>query len=370
MKRRIYPKHVSEFRDRHGKLRTRYRVTGQPTRYFQSSPGSAEWLAELAAFRVAAPRLVNAEQIDPGTINDLVARYLESTSFKTGAPATQTKNRGILDAFRTVHGERLVRDASFEKMDKLIAAKAATHPAAARNMRKQLRRLFEFAVRIKMRSDNPVEGIRLAPTKPRPDGERGHHTWTEDEIAQFQAFYPPNTRARLAQDLMLWTGVRKSDVVRLGRQHIRGGRISIGATKGGKIVTVPVAPQLKTVIAAHPSTNMTFLVTAYGKPFTANGFGNWFRKQCNAAGLPQCSAHGLRKAIARRMAENDEGNAGIKSVTQHSTDGEVTRYTKGVEQSRLADKVMARLSAAHLATRGLGDLANQSEIRRKGNEND
>jgi len=360
--------HVSEFRDRHGKLRTRYRATGQPTRYFQNAPGSPEWIAELEAFRKEARSPVAADHIGPGTIDDLVTRFLNSTAFKSGAPATQTKNRGIFDAFRAAHGQRLVREATFEKMDKLIAAKAETHPAAARNMRKQLRRLFEFSVRIGMRRDNPVEGIRLPTQKPGPDGESGHHTWSEDEIAQFQAFHPLKDRARLAMELMLWTGVRRSDVVRLGRQHVRGGRISIGATKGGKVVTVPIAPQLKAAIDAHPSTNMTFFVTAYGKPFTANGFGNWFRDQCDAAGLPQCSAHGLRKAISRRMAENDEGNAGIKSVTQHSTDGEVARYTKAVQQSRMADKVIGRLAAAHLANSKASDLANRQKPRRKADE--
>jgi hypothetical protein len=40
-----------------------------------------------------------------------------------------------------------------------------------------------------------------------------------------------------------------------------------------------------------------------GKPFTAAGFGNWFREQCNAACLPHCSFHGLRKAASVRLAE-------------------------------------------------------------------
>jgi integrase len=352
MKRRIFPKNVTEFVDRHGKRRTRYRVSGQPTRYFKASPGNSEWLAELESFRQGVEIEVNADRIAPGSINDLVTRYLVSTSFRNGGDATQLKNRGILDGFRTVHGERLVREATFEKIDKILADKSATHPAAARNLRKQLRRLFEYAVRIKMRADNPAEGIRLPVQRAGLDGETGYHTWSEDEIAQFQAYHALGTRPRLAMELMLWTGVRKSDLIRMGRQHVKAGRITIGATKTGKILSINVAPQLKAAIDASPSTNMTFLVTAYGKPFTPNGFGNWFRDRCNEAGLPQCSAHGLRKAIARRMADNGEGNQGIKSVTLHSGDSEVALYTRGVEQSTLADKVIGRLSAAHLANLG------------------
>jgi hypothetical protein len=52
--------------------------------------------------------------------------------------------------------------------------------------------------------------------------------------------------------------------------------------------------------------DLTFLVTKHGKPFTANGFGNWFRDRCDEARLPQCSAHGLRKAGATIAAENGE----------------------------------------------------------------
>lgn len=368
MKRRIYPKHVSEFRDRHGKLRTRYRVAGQQPQYFKASPGSVEWIAELEAFRTGVPIQINIERITPGSISDLVARYLDGTAFRATGPATQIKNRGILDGFRTVHGERLVRDATFQKIDKIIAEKASTHPAAARNLRKQLRRLFEFAVRIGMRTDNPVEGIRLPPQKPSPDGERGYHTWNEPEIAQFQAHHALNTRARLAMELMLWTGVRKSDLIRLGRQHMKGGKITIGATKTGKLLSVIIAPQLKQVIDANPSTNMTFLVTAFGKPFSPNGFGNWFRARCNEAELPQCSAHGLRKAIARRMADNGEGNQGIKSVTLHSSDSEVSLYTRGVEQAALADKVIGRLAAAHMANPATSVSQNDAQRRREGGD--
>ena len=87
--------------------------------------------------------------------------------------------------------------------------------------------------------------------------------------------------------------------------------------------------------------NMTFLVTEYGKlPFSAAGFGNWFRDRCNEAGLPQCSAHGLRKAASRRLAEVGCSNQQIKAVTGHVTDKEVSRYTAAADQERLAEQAI------------------------------
>src|SRR5262249_9029725 len=68
----------------------------------------------------------------------------------------------------------------------------------------------------------------------------------------------------------------------------------------------PLLPVLKQIIneCADVLGNMTFLVTDYGRPFSENGTGNWFRDRCDEAGLPQCTAHGLKKAGATIAAEN------------------------------------------------------------------
>ena len=106
---------------------------------------------------------------------------------------------------------------------------------------------------------------------------------------------------------MLYLGVRRSDVVTLDRQYMRDGVIRFvpQKTKRKKMqaIEIPVAPELAKIIAATPTGDMTFLMTGWEKPFTANGFGNWFRDRCNDAGLPQCSAHGMRKAGASIAAE-------------------------------------------------------------------
>src|SRR3546814_7190772 len=105
----------------------------------------------------------------------------------------------------------------------------------------------------------------------------GFHTWTEEEIAQFEAYHPIGTNARLAMALMLYTGQRKSDAVKMGWQHVKGDRIAVCQDKTGALVDIPIHPELKRVLEGTPRQNMTFLVTEYGKPFTANGFGNWMR---------------------------------------------------------------------------------------------
>jgi hypothetical protein len=106
-----------------------------------------------------------------------------------------------------------------------------------------------------------------------------------------------------------------------------------------------IAPQLAAAIDAMPAGDaMCFLVTEWGKPFSVKGFGGWFREQCDAAGLPRCTAHGLRKATMRRMAELEMPNKTMKSVSGHSKDDEVARYTAAANQERLADSAIKQLS--------------------------
>src|SRR5262249_26475670 len=153
-------------------------------------------------------------------------------------------------------------------------------------------------VEIGMRSDDPTRDVRKIPTV----NNDGWHSWTEAEIEQFERHHAVGSRARFAFALLLYTGQRRSDVIRMGHQHLSDGMIYVRQTKTGCEVWIPVHEALAPIIA-KASSNLTFLLTDRGKPYTPTGFSNWFQEQCRAAGLSGCSAHGLRKAAARRLAE-------------------------------------------------------------------
>ena len=102
-------------------------------------------------------------------------------------------------------------------------------------------------------------------------------------------------------------------------------------------------PELAAIIDATPTKHLTFLTTAHGRSFTPAGFGNAFREWCNEAGLPHCSAHGLRKAAAARLAERGATAHEIMAVTGHRSLEEVERYTRAARQGRLADAAMMKL---------------------------
>jgi len=357
-RKRWLPDYVTMFTDRHGRARFRYRRKGFEGGYFKSAFGSKEFHAEYAAFgRGEVDTVAQAiERAIPGTIDDLVTRYFAVPSRLGPTAATQSKIRAILSKFRAEHGHRIVADVQFEHIDAIVEKAKAKRPSedgkrmvggveAARKLRKELVRLFAYAKKIRMRPDNPVEDserIKVAA------GERssGFHTWTEAEIAQFYERHPVGTKARLAMDLMLWTGQRRGDAIKLGKNKLVDGGVLFKQGKGGKVLWLPLAPQLVRSIVAVPKVEgqEAYLVHAYGQPFKNASFGNWFRDRCNEAGLPQCSAHGLRKAMMRRLAELHLGNQSLKAVSGHTRDEEVATYTRDVNQAAMAEHAINLLS--------------------------
>lgn len=333
------PKNVSEFRDRHGNWHVRFRAKGRETYYFRHRPGTDEFVAELEACRSGklAPRVRTHERVRPGSISALLAIYYQAPEFQGLKQSTQTTYRGILERFRVEYGDAQVQTLRRQHI-KAILGGMSDRPSAANNLLDRLRALMRFAIEIEWRENDPTHMVRGYKIK----GD-GFHTWTEAEIEQFERRHPPGSKARLAMFLMLYTGQRRSDVVTMGRQHLEDNRIRVRQQKTGAWLSIPMHRRLAEEVALLPEGKLTFLVTEYGKPHSAKGFGEWMRKRCAEAGLADCTSHGLRKAAARRLAEAGCSNQEIKSITGHKTDKEVARYTAAADQERLSDRAMKAL---------------------------
>lgn len=336
------PRNVSEFRDRHGTWRLRYRAKGQPTYYFKARPGTEEFRAELEACRTDAPKpsARSSGRTKPGSVSALIAMYYGTPAYTGLAASSKKTYRSVLERFRKEHGDKQVATIERKHIKAIIGAMHQT-PAAANKLLDKLRILMGLAVDEGWRRDDPTQGVRGFRIK-----SDGFHTWSEDEIAKFEARYAVGTKPRLALDLMLYTGQRRSDVVLMGRQHFSDGRVRVKQLKTGAALTIRVHPRLQASLAAAKTGDLTLLLTEYGKPFSSNGFGNKMRDWCDDAELPQCSSHGLRKAAARRLAEAGCTNAQIKAITGHTTDAEVARYTAAASQRTLADQAMDAITPA------------------------
>ncbi len=129
-------------------------------------------------------------------------------------------------------------------------------------------------------------------------------------------------------------------------------QLTVRQEKTGQLVDISQHPQLRASLTASASDHLVLLTTEFGKPFTAKGFGNWISKAAERAGLPHCSAHGLRKAAARRLAEAGCSAHQIMAITGHQTLKEVERYTREAGRRNLADSAMERI--------GMGTQAEQT----------
>jgi integrase len=236
-----------------------------------------------------------------------------------------------LEKWTKEHGDKPVALLTRQHINAMLAQKAGT-PAAANHWLRLVKALMSFAVKEGFRRENPAADIERFKLN-----SAGFHSWTEDEIARFEARHPVGSKARLALALGLYTAQRRSDVVRMGRQHISSGMLAVTQQKTGTKLVIPVLPELAECIEQTPGGNLNFLVTEYGSAFTTAGFGAWFRKRCDEAGLPQrCTFHGLRKAACTRLAEANAAANVIAAISGHTSLKEVERYTKAADQKRLA----------------------------------
>jgi integrase len=223
-------------------------------------------------------------------------------------------------------------------------------PEAANGRVKDIRQVFKFGIKKKDSSgkpyitNNPARDVEYFKT-----GLTGFYTWTVDDVRQYEVRHPIGTNARLALSLLRFTGQRRSDIIRFGKQHVKGGKLTFTQWKGRnrkpKRLQLPILPALQRVIERSTCGDMNFLVDDLGRAFTDAGFGNKFRDWCDQAGLPQCTAHGLRKAGATIAAENGATAHQLMAIFGWDTLKQAEVYTKAADQKRLAEGSMHLIEA-------------------------
>jgi integrase len=344
MKRRGLPRWCDEYKNRHGKWTVRFRRKGWRTIYPKARPGTDEFADEYRRWLAGQPVQARSKRALPDSLRALSTSFFNSIGFRLLRPSTQSIYRNAIerlceetDKEGRKYGDKSAATMQREHVVRLMAAKAEK-PDSANLLRKVLRAMMQHAVETGLRKDDPTRDVRAIRVK-----TDGYHSWTDAEIEQFEKRHEIGTRARLAQALLLYTRQRRSDVVRMGRQHVRDGVIDVRQMKGGAFLQIPIHATLAKIISQTPSEHLTYLTTQFGKPFTSAGFGNWFRERCDEATLAHCTAHGLRKAAARRLAEAGCTAHEIAAITGHASLREVQRYTKAVDQTRLAASAMNKV---------------------------
>ncbi|AUQ55162.1 tyrosine-type recombinase/integrase [Phaeobacter inhibens] len=326
--------------DRHGKKRWRLRKTIKGRKvdtYLPGAYGSVEFrLAYDAAVNPVSdvPKTRGAE----GTIDYVVSHYRGNQKFTVLAPSTRYGKGKRLDWICQLIGPARLADLETRHIENLMDRKGG--PDAANRLLKELSELFEYArKRLGMNIRNPTVSVDRRKTR-----NGGYHTWTVAEVKKFRDHHPSGTMARLALELMLATGAARQDACGMGRHNIKGDVIYYRRGKTGQDTEMPLAymPNLVAEIVQLPPDASVFLTHSNGKTYTVESFGNWFRDQCVAAGLPDnCRAHGLRKHGATELAEAGANEFQIMAFLAHKSTHEALRYVRAAQRKKLASDALA-----------------------------
>jgi integrase len=314
--------------NRHGVTVWYVRIGKGPRIRIRAPYGSPEFKAEYDAAISGKPATVQ-RKAGTGTLEWLWGRYQDSLAWQELSKATQRQRVNVMA--RIVRDNPGLRFGDLERRHVLAGIdRRAKTPAAARHFLETLRGLFKWAVRSEMATVDPTKDVET----PRRKSD-GHHVWTEEECSRYEARWPIGTRERLAFDVLLYTGLRRGDAVKLGRQHVKDGEATIRTEKTGEAVTIPLLAPLMASIAAGPCGDLAFIAGEKGQPMTKESFGNWFGKVCRAAGVPG-SAHGLRKAGATRAA--DAGATEYELMALYGWDSPRTAaiYTRKANREKLS----------------------------------
>ncbi len=347
------PKHcvwIEERRGKHTRRRVRFRLRGVSA-YPSGIPWSPEFMTAYAAALERATTWtatteIGASKTKPGSINELIVSYYKFVFPTRLRPSTQATWRGVLERFRKDFGDDRVADFERKHIVAILNNEAQrASKQTANKLRKVLRLLFEHAIDINLRSDNPVIGTKRFKVE-----SEGHHTWTPEEVAQYRAHWRFGTAPRLCMELAFELAARRAEIVTRGPQHERlatpkapYGKLFVQRLKGSNDTLVPISAELRAAIdACAPFPHLTYLATKNGKARSYKSLTGDFRTWCDAAGLPKhCRLHGLKKSALTALAQGGASIKQMQSVSGHKSLAVLQGYIEKTNQEQLAEEAMA-----------------------------
>jgi integrase len=329
------PPHLHKETNRHGTTVWYVRVGKGPRVRINGVYGSPEFEeAYQAALRGDAPQ--PAAKAARGSLEWLWMLYRQTPAWTDLALATRKQRERIMHQVIATNGNQPLSKITAGAIQKGIDRRK---PFAARHFVDTMRGMFRWAVSAQHVTSDPT--VDKAVAKPET---KGFLPWTEDELEKYERRWPIGTRERVMFGVYCYTGLRRGDAAKLGRQHIRDGVITIDTEKTDTRVTIPVLPELAEIIAAGPIGELSIIASKKGQPIRKESLGTLFKKACKAAGIPNKSAHGIRKAAATRAANNGATVATLEAIFGWEGGQMAALYTKAADRKRLAAEHMGKLS--------------------------
>lgn len=325
-------------RTRHGRMVWYVRVGRGPRIRLRAEYGSPEFTDEYRA-AVEGRAKPSANTATVGSLAWLWDRYRETVAWNGHSTATRKQRENIMRHVLASAGQEPARSIGRAHITAGITRRAAT-PSQARHFLDAMRGLFRWAMEAGHVKADPTTGVK---NPKRPKGG-GFPPWTEDDVDAYEARWPRGTKERVWLDVLLYTGLRRGDAVRLGRQHVRDGVATMHTEKsqGRMTVTIPILPVLQTTLDAGPTGDLAYICGDGGHPFVKESFGNAFSEAARKAGVRK-SAHGVRKIGATRAAENGATVSELEAIFGWEGGRMASLYTKAANRRRLAKGAISKL---------------------------
>jgi len=333
------PPYLQHEIDRHGNSRWYVRIRPHPRIRIRSPYGSPEFMAEYRA-AIAGVEVEPHNKTQSGSLKWLIGQYRESISWRNLSATTRKQRDYVFADIIKKAGEKPYRAITNKVIAASHEARVAT-PAQASHFLLTLNGLFKWVLKAGHIKLNPVDGIE--PFKRRKGS--GIAPWTEEDVEKYQQHWPLGTKERVWLDVLLYTGLRRGDAVRLGRQHVRHGIATLKTEKSGFIteVTLPILPVLQRTLDNSPTGDLAFICDARGQPYNKLSFGHAFRKACRKADVKK-SSHGVRKISATRAANAGATVAQLKALFGWTDNDMPSLYTQTADRRKLARDAIEKLA--------------------------
>lgn len=335
------PPYLHRYKTRHGKFYWYVRRPGAARVRLRAEFGTDDFTAEYKAAIAGQPAQARKRAgAQSGSLAWLWDRYRETGPWTALKLSTRRQRENIMARALKSSGQEPCADIKASDILAGRDSRGAT-PSQAKGFLVVMRAMYAWAKVAGHVSQDPTLGIKNLPKPKTP----GFPVWTEDDVDKFQNRWKVGTKERVWLDVLLYTGLRRGDAVRLGRQHIRHGVATLRTEKsqGTVTVTLPILPVLAITLAAGPCADLAFICGAAGKPLTKESFGNLFREACNKAGVLGKSAHGVRKVGATRAADNGATVTELEAIFGWAGGGMAALYTRAADRKRASLRAMSMM---------------------------
>lgn len=327
--------------NRHGTIVFYFRKgKGERTR-LRGLPGSKEFKESYKAALMGQPLEQEPDKAKVKSLRWLIERYMESAKWAGLSVATRKQQGLFYKKAVEKSGNVNFRSITARDIRGALDERKKT-PALANNFLKAMNGMFTWAVaNLEDFQVNPCAGVERLKNK-----TTGFPAWDMSDVAKFCEKWPIGTRARLAMELLLHTGLRRSDIVMAGKQHLSGNIFSIRTQKTNTVITVEFSKDLLETIEKTETGDLHFITNENAEPFTVESFGNWFRDRCRDANVFK-SAHGLRKLSATIAANAGATTHELMAQYGWSNTQQAEVYTKNADRAKLGVRA-SRLVSEHL----------------------